>query len=53
MAKEESPMSADSKTPARVFISYSSTNEDLVEWVAALGERLMADGVDVVRQGDS
>lgn len=32
----------------RVFISYSWTNDEHTEWVGELGERLMADGVDVV-----
>lgn len=32
----------------RVFISYSWTSDEYVEWVVSLAERLMADGIDVV-----
>ncbi|MGR3279417.1 toll/interleukin-1 receptor domain-containing protein [Acaryochloris marina NIES-2412] len=32
----------------RIFISYSWTSEEHIEWVADLGERLMNDGIDVV-----
>jgi hypothetical protein len=32
----------------KVFISYSWTSDDHTSWVADLGERLMADGVDVL-----
>jgi hypothetical protein len=34
------------KTP-RVFLSYSWDNKVYTEWVAALGERLRSDGIDV------
>jgi hypothetical protein len=39
---------ADTTSTPKVFISYSWTTDDHVEWVAALGERLMNDGIDVV-----
>jgi len=41
-------MSTASPPSPRVFISYSWTSDDHVEWVADLGERLMNDGIDVV-----
>jgi hypothetical protein len=37
-----------SSEPPRVFISYSWTSDEHSAWVADLGQRLMADGVDVV-----
>jgi hypothetical protein len=37
----------DEATP-KVFVSYSWTSDEHVEWVVALAERLVADGVDVV-----
>jgi hypothetical protein len=39
---------ADASTAPKVFISYSWTTDEHVEWVAALGERLMSDGIVVV-----
>src|SRR5262245_26300445 len=44
----EMQMTAESPKPVRVFISYSWSADDHVEWVAGLGERLMADGIEVV-----
>lgn len=41
-------MSTGKSPSPRIFISYSWTSEDHVEWVADLGERLMNDGIDVV-----
>ncbi len=41
-------MPATTSTNPRVFVSYSWTTDDHVDWVASLGERLMADGIDVV-----
>jgi hypothetical protein len=38
----------DQAQPPRVFISYSWSSDQHTEWVASLGERLMADGIDVV-----
>lgn len=38
----------DTTPTPKVFISYSWTSDDHVEWVVALGERLMNDGIDVV-----
>ena len=43
MAKSE-----QDTTPPRVFISYSRTGDEHIEWVADLSERLVSDGVDVV-----
>ena len=41
-------MTQSAPHPPRVFISYSWTSDEHTEWVADLGERLMADGIDVV-----
>lgn len=41
-------MTQASSDPPRVFISYSWSSDEHTQWVADLGERLMADGVDVV-----
>ncbi|MEQ8789529.1 MAG: TIR domain-containing protein [Pirellulaceae bacterium] len=39
----------DTDTPSpKVFISYSWSSDDHIEWVADLGERLMNDGIEVV-----
>jgi TIR domain len=38
----------ESVTPPRVFISYSWTSQSHQDWVVALAERLVSDGVDVV-----
>ena len=40
--------SASTPVPPKVFISYSWSSEEHCEWVADLGTRLMADGVEVV-----
>jgi hypothetical protein len=40
--------SPSSAAPPKVFISYSWTSDEHSAWVADLGQRLMADGVDVV-----
>lgn len=34
--------------PPRVFVSYSWTSDEHVEWVVALCEKLRADGVDII-----
>jgi hypothetical protein len=41
-------MTIPAPTPPKIFISYSWSNDDHTTWVAALGERLMADGIIVV-----
>jgi hypothetical protein len=38
----------DKPESPKVFLSYSWTNEDHMEWVLRLAERLVADGVDVI-----
>ena len=40
--------SASPQSVPRVFISYSWTSDEHNAWVAELGQRLMADGVEVV-----
>lgn len=37
----------DTKETPRVFLSYSWTNNDHVDWVVQLAEKLVSDGVDV------
>jgi SEFIR domain len=39
---------AEATPTPKVFLSYSWTNEDHVNWVVRLAERLVGDGVDVV-----
>lgn len=41
-------MSTGTPPSPRIFISYSWTSDEHVEWIADLGERLMNDGIDVV-----
>ncbi len=41
-------MSDATSSPPKVFISYSWTNDEHVEWVVGLGERLMNDGIRVI-----